>query len=141
MTNPDGYPEYEQAAKGAHDLLLNREAERWRIGYYSGLTPPSRNPWYHGRAFPWDGNKHVIIFSREGGAESLAAAETEMLTIYEGQCPSGKVPNQRHLYGGRTFEAKVTGSKEQNLYGQPPLGAIAALELMHATERQSPRAA
>jgi len=141
MQSPDGYPVYEHASKGTHNLLLNREAEKQEIGYYSGLTPPSRNPWYHGRVFGWDPQKHIIIWAREGSFESLAAAQTESYTLYAGQLASGQVPNQRHLYGGRTLEAKITGTKEHNFYGHPPLGAIAGIELYHAMEKHSPPAA
>lgn len=141
MYSHEDYPIYEDAAVASFDLLLNRETEKREEGFYSGLTPPSRNSWYRGRAFDWDHMKHIIDYSREGSPESLIAAETEYLAVYAGQTESGKVPNQRHLYGRRTVEANLTGSTEANFYSQPAMGSIGGLEFYRSMRKISPEAA
>ncbi|HET9098356.1 MAG TPA: hypothetical protein VFN51_01945 [Candidatus Saccharimonadales bacterium] len=132
---------YQDSDKATLGLLLNRENERRLSGSYSGLTPPSYNGWYHGRAFDWDHMKHIIIWGRNRTPESLIAGQTEYGAVFAGQCESGKVPNQRLLYGKKTFEAKITGSKESNFYSQPPMGSIGGVEFINSMTMFSPEAA
>src|SRR6185312_5585067 len=106
MANPEDFPDYPDSKVGADNLLLNRQAEANRIGEDPGYTPPSRNAHYRA-LYPWDEQKHALIYARSRDAISLWAAQTGLSTLLDSQLPSGLIPNQINIRDKRRFDPEV----------------------------------
>lgn len=130
------YPHSEIAAL---NLLRNRQELGKKLGMEESLHTPPASHYPH--IYLWDSCFAAIINARAGAQRWQHAAQTELLTLVEGQRDDGFIPNMQFVGNGRRSDPERVlafgSSADGSNYTQPPVLALATAETYHSALEQN----